>query len=383
MRTIQNIIDNLFYNENIKTKNDFKKKFNISKIRKKEFYNYIKCFANKHYLKLKNPFNCINNYCRKKLIGYKSYNEKYNNINIEFKKYYDKYKNIYNNVINDLIKYVKKNKLKLKVCKRCHDIGHTSISINCKYNIYDKLILKNKIKKYLLNINFFTNIEIKSYLENFSIQTGIKLSKIEASYKTINQEELLDREINIIDLMNEYDKNMIKCYECNKKLHVINNNSNRIWKNKKVCDKCWASHENERINMWKIINNKYPQICYICNTKKKYAGERFHFDHINMFVKNISICSMIYDGYDMKEIYEEIKKSKRLCYRCHQLISLSEKKFGFIGIKQNLTRDLNNNKITKEFYENEKKRLGIKYNNMMEQVYIKLKNHIKFKNNYI
>jgi len=104
---------------------------------------------------------------------------------------------------------------------------------------------------------------------------------------------------------------------------------------------------------------------------------------MNMFIKNISVCTMVYDGYDMEEIYKEINKSKRLCYRCHQLISLSEKKFGFIGIKQNLTRDLNNNKISKEFYENEKKRLGIKYNKMMEKVYDELKKYMKLKNNYL
>ena len=112
MRTIQIIIDNLFYNKNIKTKDNFKNKIGTSKKNKEEFYNYIQSLANKHYSKLKNPTNYINIYCRKKIIEYKSYNEKYNEINIEFKKYSDKYKDIYENVINDFMKYTKKKETK-------------------------------------------------------------------------------------------------------------------------------------------------------------------------------------------------------------------------------------------------------------------------------
>lgn len=376
MRTIQIIIDNLFYNKNIKTKDDFKNKIGTSKKDKDNFYNYIKSLTTKHYSKLNNPTNYINIYCRKKIIEYKSYNEKYNEINIEFKKYNEKYKNIYDNVINDFIKYTKKKKQKMRVCKKCYDIGHFSNSKECKYNIYDKLILKNKIKRYLLKTNFFTDIDIKTYLEQFSNETGIKLTTVESSYKTIEKEELFDRKINITYFMDKYDKNMINCDKCNKKLHVISENTNRTWKNKNVCNKCWGSFEDERIKMWKEINNKIPSVCCICNDEKQYIGERFHFDHKNMFDKDISICTMVNNGYDMKNIYEEIDKSRMMCYRCHQLVSSAEKTFGFTCIKQKLTKDLNNNRITKEFYENEKKRFGEKYNTMMKYVYIKLKEHM-------
>ena len=109
--------------------------------------------------------------------------------------------------------------------------------------------------------------------------------------------------------------------------------------------------------MWKEINNKNPAVCCICNDKKQYFGERFYFDHNNMFEKDISICTMVNNGYDMKTIYEEIHKSRVMCYRCHQLVSSAEKTFGFTCIKQKLTKDLNNDRITKEFYENEKKDL--------------------------
>ena len=40
--------------------------------------------------------------------------------------------------------------------------------------------------------------------------------------------------------MDKFNKNMIKCDECNKKLHVISENTNRTWKNKTICDKCWG-----------------------------------------------------------------------------------------------------------------------------------------------
>lgn len=91
MITIKTSIDNLFYNENIITKENFIKWCNKDK---EIFYKYVNNYSHKHYNKLKNPKSSINNYYHKKLIGYKNYDIKYNIINNKYDEYIIKLKKL-------------------------------------------------------------------------------------------------------------------------------------------------------------------------------------------------------------------------------------------------------------------------------------------------
>ena len=38
--------------------------------------------------------------------------------------------------------------------------------------------------------------------------------------------------------------------------------------------------------MWTEIKEYKPIVCYICNKRQRTKGERFHYDHLNMFDKS-------------------------------------------------------------------------------------------------
>ena len=55
--------------------------------------------------------------------------------------------------------------------------------------------------------------------------------------------------------------------------------------------------------MWAEIKEYKPIVCYICNKRQRTKGERFHYDHLNMFDKSESVCSMVDRGDNIKDIF--------------------------------------------------------------------------------
>jgi hypothetical protein len=73
----------------------------------------------------------------------------------------------------------------------------------------------------------------------------------------------------------------------------------------------------------------YKNPCTFCGKKEK----RMHFDHINMFDKKDSVCSMVNRGCSKEEIMEEVTKCQILCIPCHNNITRIEHNLGFIRNK--------------------------------------------------
>ena len=254
------------------------------------------------------------------------------------------------NVLVELLNKIPKNK-KRSVCSQCYELGHGISSILCKINIDKNNKLKNKIKCYILSQEILTEKTIDEYCDELSCILEITPNLCKTLYNEIPPTELLHRPMNIDAYLKNIEDKTIQCNECNKKLCCLQINTNRIWKGKEICDTCWCKYDDERNKMWEEVSKYKPIQCKICCSIQLHRSERYHYDHMNMFDKNKSICSMINEGIDIEEIYKEIDKCQILCLSCHHIVTDIERKLGFTRIKQALTRQLNQNEITQEEYD--------------------------------
>ena len=192
-------------------------------------------------------------------------------------------------------------------------------------------------------------------------------------YREIPPNEMLDRKMNINTYINNINQLIKKCNECNKNIICIQTNTNRIWKEKDICDTCWSKYEDYRELIWEKIKTYKLTQCGICNNTQTHRDERYHYDHLNMFDKSDSICNMVKEGINIGDIYSEIDKCQILCLSCHHIVTYIECKLGFTLIKQTLTKKLNKNEITEDEYNKQKLYYQKIYEEKMKHVYKELK----------
>lgn len=275
-------------------------------------------------------------------------------------------------VLKELLSVTPKDKTR-KVCKQCNELGHSQNSISCKYIIETNNKLISKIKSYLLSQNCLDGKTLEETYKILSEQLNISEHHVKQLYNEIQPEALLNRPLDINEYIKSINLNSIKCHECSLVLYNIHTNTNRLWKGTHLCEICWCKYVNERNNMWHLISQYKPVICYICGQQKIYEEQRFNYDHINMFDKLDSICSMVNDGVDMQTIYNEIDKCQILCISCHHKVTDLENKIGFTRIKKRLTQLLNTEKISSYEYDMQLIKYQALYKEKMLNLYEMLK----------
>jgi len=179
-----------------------------------------------------------------------------------------------------------------------------------------------------LSTNFHrTEAEIKRiYHEKVSAK-----EQVERSLECITEETLED-------VMRE---NAFECVRCKKEQYSLP----KKWEEFSLCEECHIIETKEKVQQrWIEVNTYATQLgknkCTICAKPAEYnreVGNRFHFDHVNMFEKGDSICMMVLNGTSMEKIKEEICKCEVACVSCHRLITAMERKCGFIRLKQTMT----------------------------------------------
>lgn len=281
---------------------------------------------------------------------------------------------LYSNVLSELMRKTPKDKLR-KVCKKCHELGHGVTSIVCKFNIDRNNKLKQKIKTHILSTNCLTNNTIEDYCNELSVTLNITPNLCKTLYNEIPLIDLLEREINITEYLECVETNTILCHDCEKPLKCIHENTNRRWHDKDLCDTCWFKYTEERNIIWDCIKLYKPVQCVICNLKQTNICERFHYDHLNMFDKKNSICTMVNEGACLDEIYAEIDKCQILCLTCHHMVTDIENKLGFTRIKQYLTRSLNHGDITVEEYAEKTNHYQTLYEVKMKDIYKEIRKY--------
>ena len=273
------------------------------------------------------------------------------------------------NVMAELCKLIQPDK-KRKVCKDCGIPGHNNKSqLVCHIKKKEDNEKREMIKKYVLNIDPLTDYDNEGMFELLAKKLDISLHSCKKLYAGIPPETWINRKMNI----SEYVQNVYKCCcKCCGDV-ILEFSKNKIWKGNILCDYCWDSHRGERELMWVEIKEYKPIVCYICNKKQRTKGERFHYDHLNMFDKSDSVCSMVDRGDSIKDIFLEIDKCQILCVPCHHIVTSIEQKIGFTRIKTNLTRKFNNEEISEEIYLSENKKYEKLYEEKMKSIYEQLK----------
>lgn len=256
---------------------------------------------------------------------------------------------------------------------RIHKIAkENEIEISSKRGITDdeKSYIYNKIKENPFDMKYD--------------EMAIHLNRSEERTKRlcldlITSEEQIDLCIQVMN--NDIITNIIETYKNNcKNCNCIKYSSMYIWKENNYCEECYEELFREEINKrWNEIHkysiSKNKISCNLCNKNAVINDTimtRFHYDHIDMFNKNDSICKMVRTGENIDDIYKEIDKCQLLCISCHTLITKIEHKCGFIRFKQQLTRDYSTTSdlIKKEELLNQYSK---KYSEFMSKVYEMIK----------
>lgn len=277
-------------------------------------------------------------------------------------------------VLNELKKRIPKDK-KRKVCKQCHELGHSINSIECKINIEMKNKYRDKIKQYILSKNCLDETTLEEHLNILSLELCISLNHCKTLYNEISMDEFLYRNIDLTSYLRTMKKTHKLCYDCNKELFFIQSNTHRIWKQNDLCDHCWCRYKEERDILWEKIKQYKSIQCSICCKVQQYSGESFHYDHLNMFYKKKSICSMVNEGICIEDIYSEIDKCQILCLSCHHIVTDIERKLVFTRIKQSMTRGLNIGEINEKEYDEQVRHYQSIYEAKMKTIYEDLRQY--------
>jgi RNase P subunit RPR2 len=276
------------------------------------------------------------------------------------------------NVMKELKIKIPKDKQR-KVCKNCNELGHGITSIFCKINIDKNNKLKQKIKNYILSQDCLEDKNIEDYCVELSVLLDITPNLCKSLYNEIPLNELLNRQMNIHKYLTNINHLSKKCNECKKNIVCIQTNTHRIWKGNDICDTCWSKYEDYRKSIWEKIKAYKTIQCEICGSIQKHISERYHYDHLNMFNKGNSICSMVNECVNIEEIYSEIDKCQILCLSCHHIVTDIEHKLGFTRIKQTLTRELNQSELTEEEYNKQTQYYQNIYEEKIKFIYKELK----------
>lgn len=277
-----------------------------------------------------------------------------------------------NPIFEELLIKTPKDKTR-KVCKNCHELGHGVSSTVCILNVDKNAKLKHKIKEFVLSQNCLSDKSTDDLFTDLCEVLHITPNTCKSLYNEIPICELIDREINV----SEYMECLLTkpCQQCNKPLRIIHSNSNRIWKGQEICDSCWFTYAEERDATWALVKQYRPIMCVICKAIQRNIGERFHYDHINMFDKKDSICSMVNEGIPIEDIYAEIDKCQILCLSCHHIVTDIENKLGFTRLKQHLTRSVNQGDLTEEEYSTQSNQYQSMYEKKMKDIYHKMNDY--------
>lgn len=228
--------------------------------------------------------------------------------------------------------------------------------------------LKSKILEALQQTDIIVSRnEVKTKL---SIDFGISEHNCESLMSQIPDEEYLSRPFDVVAYLSNIP--IEKCTNCCCNLLKIKEKSSRIWKNMPYCDVCWGKFQSIRDEMWDIILKNHTR-CDICNIERRNSHHRFHFDHLNMFDKHESICTMVSEGWEIEDIVKEIDRCQYICLPCHQIITDVERKLPFTKVKRGLTVKLNSGEISEEEYQRECVVWGGRYEVNMKELYDSLR----------
>jgi hypothetical protein len=266
-------------------------------------------------------------------------------------------------VLNELKSNLKTDK---NYCIYCNERGHALNKCNNLSHI------KGVMVEYFLDKDV-SDDDMAIHFENISKETDVPVNVIEELYTLLLCIKHSQKDFDVANYFENIYQHIQECYECSDKIYDIGRTTTYTWKGHVTCVRCWSKYKDEIQETWIKIKKYSPQCCVICLKNNDMGLDRYHYDHKNMFEKSNNIFSMINEGRDINEIYEELDKCQSMCIQCHHIVTDIENKFGFTLVKINLSRKLTAETISIEDYNAEVELYKKIYSKKMNPIYKQLR----------
>jgi hypothetical protein len=215
--------------------------------------------------------------------------------------------------------------------------------------------------------------DMSIHFENISRNSGVQVNVLEELYSLLHCVKATKRCFDVGKYFENIYQHVQECYECKEQIYDIYKSTTYTWKGHVTCDRCWSKYKEEIRETWLKVKEYSPQCCFICLKDNIMDHNRYHYDHKNMFEKSNNIFTMVNEGRDITEIYEELDKCQSLCLQCHHIVTDIETKLGFILVKINLSKRLTVGLLTTDEYNAEVELYKKIYSKKMNPIYIQLR----------
>jgi hypothetical protein len=143
------------------------------------------------------------------------------------------------------------------------------------------------------------------------------------------------QKVSASDILALAEQEQSQCSTCSRVFY----DAGHVWKDSLECDECYSTHNAERRDLWRQLEGLFSE-CVWCG-RKHTDGVVLQLDHLNMFEKSDSICSMVRRGESIEKMIEEASRCQVLCASCHALVTALERKLALHRAKNELTRAAN------------------------------------------
>mmetsp|Transcript_171 Transcript_171/g.410 ORF Transcript_171/g.410 Transcript_171/m.410 type:complete len:338 (-) Transcript_171:271-1284(-) len=217
---------------------------------------------------------------------------------------------------------------------------------NCRWSDADKDRLIKLVQEGPL-ITPWSNIAQTLHRSEYSVKSMYKqevpaMDHVRAVAEAISHEKLNE-------ILNELK---FTCEGCGGQLYY----SPCLWDSKQYCRECHDAQFNEEIRVrWRRVQEYSQSIgkteCNLCHKAADFSGNQrtyFHFDHINMFEKESSVCDIVRWGRPLEEAFAEIDQCQLLCISCHRVITTIESSCGFLRVKKKMNKEKSDEVVTEQ-----------------------------------
>ena len=236
---------------------------------------------------------------------------------------------------------------KAPVCSHCLETGHTKASPHCPRKGMEPtprpekepMVNRWTTEKDELLLRLIKEGSLKPDWDMIAEATGQAVSSCKGKYSELVSPEQqvrdLAQKVSIADVVSALSEKRTQCATCSAVLYTPLSE----WRGKSECPTCFSAHAAEQEQLWMSIE---PHARCIFCSRGRSDGIPLHFDHINMFEKGDSVCTMVWRGDSVENIITEVTKCQVLCKSCHSVVTVIENMVGFRRAKTNLTRSVNN-----------------------------------------
>jgi hypothetical protein len=214
-------------------------------------------------------------------------------------------------------------------CSGCLEVGHTKASLACPIRI---ATIEAEHQQIRVHAAAATTLPLDWPVNN-SILCAQRYQLITTCEERMLQYSSILAQNPISILQSIRQDLQVFCHKCSRECYKPLND----WCNAGLCDTCYLCYRTERELLWgKVREQLGPLCCVFCGQECFNGGS--HLDHLNMFEKGDSVCSLVARGAPWEIISFEVGLCQVLCKSCHAFVTHCENILGFRSCKIEITK---------------------------------------------